>query len=81
LFHEQFRKPAEYRSLTRQPIYGSKNSAIHEDIEISTHPTIDKQNNNTLRARQSTVVSEPQEEFESYPKQYFNQICQTDDYT
>ena len=80
MFHEQYRKPAEYRSLTRQPIYGSKNSDIHEDIQSSTDPTIDTPNTNTLRARHSNAVSDIQEECESYSKQHFNQICQTDEY-
>ena len=72
--------PSHYRSLNQRPIYGSKNSDIHDDMEISSHPIIDQpdRSSSTLRARQMSLP-DPPEEFETYPNEYFQHIDQFHD--
>ena len=64
--------PSHYRSLNQRPIYGSKNSDIHDDMDISSHPIIDQpdRSSSTLKLRQMSLPDPPQE-FETYPNEYF----------
>ena len=65
-------KIPEYRSLNLRAIYGSKNSAIHEDIQTTVHSGTEK-SRNTLRSRQETHPERREED-----DAYFNHICEFD---